>query len=144
MHPAVVAIVGLVAFVLGLVIGLLQARARARRLMEQHVDDQLASVQLYLKRKVAEHGLDPPTVTTSRELPGVLRDNHLLAKALLDHERKQIEMGDTQEFGLASTMRLQTPTDIAVPEVVDTQELKTRDSGELHKRDTEELEKTEE
>lgn len=115
MHSVYVGAVVVVSVLAGFVVGYLIVKARQRAELERLAADQVTSVQLYLRRKVAETGVDignPVTPTSSHE---VLASNVTMASALLDFERRAVEMGDTQEFGLASTMRLQSTEGGPVP-----------------------------
>ena len=114
MNPAIVSAIAVVALGGGFVIGYLIFKARQRAVFERLAADQQSSVQLYLRRKTAETGVDigSPNIGTSCE--EVLAANVTMATALLEYDRRQVELGDTQEFGLASTMRLQSSEDGAV------------------------------
>jgi hypothetical protein len=108
MHPAITGAIAVIALGGGFAIGYLVLTARQHTALERLAAEQQSSVQLYLRRKVAETGVDigaPPTGTSCEE---VLAANVTMATALLAHDRRQIEIGDTQEFGLASTVRLQS------------------------------------
>jgi hypothetical protein len=115
MSPAIVGAVAMVALIGGFIVGYLVVKARHLAELERLGVDQRTSVQLYLRRKVAETGVDidtPQTVTSCKE---VMAANATMAAALLEHDRRQVEMGDTQEFGLASTMRLEATDDGPMP-----------------------------
>lgn len=115
MSPAIVATVALVALSGGFIVGYLVTKARQLAAFERLGVDQRTSVGLYLRRKVAETGVEsdvPQTCTTCEE---VLAANAVMAGALLEHDRRQVEMGDTQDFGLASTMRLESTDDGPMP-----------------------------
>lgn len=115
MHPAIVGAVAVVALGGGFVIGYLVLKARRRAELERLAADQQASVQLYLRRKVAETGVDIGNPQTGTSCDEVLAANVTMATALLEHDRRQVELGDTQEFGLASTVRLQSTEGEHVP-----------------------------
>ena len=110
---AVVAVA--VALSVGFLLGFLIVKARQRSELDRWAADQQTSVQLYLRRKVAEAGVDIGNPVTGTDCQEVLAANVTMATALLDFERRAVEMGDTQEFGLASTMRLQSTKDGPVP-----------------------------
>jgi len=114
MHPAIAGVVAVVALAGGFYIGNVIRKARQRAELEALAAEQQSIVGLYLRRKVAESGVDigDPHRGTSAEQ--VLEANVTMAKALLEHDRRAVEMGDTQEFGLASTMRLQSTQEGAV------------------------------
>lgn len=115
MHPAIVGVIALVAVSGGFVIGYLVSKANQRAALERLSVEQQSSVQLYLRRKVAETGVDIGSLETPTSGEDVLGSNVTMANALLEHDRRQVELGDTQEFGLASTMRLQSSDAGAVP-----------------------------
>ncbi len=114
MHPAIVGAVAVVALGAGFLIGYAIRKGRQHAELEQLTADQQSSVQLYLRRKVAETGVDIGNPNTGTGYEEVLQANVTMANALLDHDRKAVELGDTQEFGLASTMRLQSTEEGAV------------------------------
>ncbi|MFH2010349.1 MAG: hypothetical protein ABI333_27370 [bacterium] len=115
MPPVLIAVIGAAASVVGFVAGVLFARARTRGRLERLAADQQTSVQLFLRRKVAEAGVDLDDLRQGHRFGEILAANVKMATALLTHERKTIEMGDTQEFGLASTMRLESQTGVPLP-----------------------------
>ena len=115
MHSVYVAVATIAALGGGFLIGYLILKARHRSELERLAADQQTSVQLYLRRKVAETGVEIGNPVTGTGAHEVLAANVTMASALLDHERRAVEMGDTQEFGLASTMRLQSTEDGPVP-----------------------------
>lgn len=115
MHPAIVGVIAATALTGGFVIGYLVLKGRQRAELERLAVEQQSSVQLYLRRKVAETGVDIGNLETPTSCEEVLGSNVTMANALLEHDRRQVELGDTQEFGLASTMRLQSTEDGAVP-----------------------------
>jgi len=115
MHPAIVGVIAVVALGGGFVIGYLVLSARHVAELDRLAADQQPSVTLYLRRKVAETGVDIGAPQTSTSYQEVLAANITMATALLEHDRRQVEMGDTQEFGLASTMRLQSTVNGPVP-----------------------------
>lgn len=113
MSPVLVAGIAAGALLLGGLIGYLIARARHDRAMERLAGDLQNSVGLYLRRKVAEAGLDPGEAVRAVGNPeSVLRANGSLAATLLQQERRQVELGDTQELGLARTMRLKSTSEL--------------------------------
>jgi len=121
MHPAIIGAAAAIALGGGLLVGYLICKSRDRAELDRLAADQQISVGLYLRRKVAEAGVDigdPPMGTSG---PEVLAANVTMASALLEFERRAVEMGDTQEFGLASTMRLQSTQDgpaiVGLPEL---------------------------
>ncbi len=115
MHPAIVGVIAVVALGGGFAIGWLIFKARHVAQLDRLAAQQQPSVTLYLRRKVAETGVDIGSPQTSTNFDEVLAANVKMANALLEHDRRQVEMGDTQEFGLASTMRLQSTADGPVP-----------------------------
>jgi hypothetical protein len=110
MGPVIIAISAVVAAIVGFVIGALVTRSRVRQELERLAAEQTRSVQLYLRRKVAETGVDIGDPALGTEPQDVLDANARMAEALLAHERKAIELGDTQELGLARTVRLKSET----------------------------------
>lgn len=112
MSPVLVAGIAVGALAVGMLIGYLVAGARRDRAMERLAGDLQNSVGLYLRRKVAEAGLDPTEALNARGPESVMRANGSLASALLQREREQIELGDTQELGLARTMRLKSTSEL--------------------------------
>lgn len=115
MHPVIVGAIAVVALGGGFVIGYLILKARHLAELERLAADQKSSVQLYLSRKVAETGVEIGNLRTSTSCEEVLSANVTMATALLEYDRRQVEMGDTQDFGLASTMRLKSTDDGPVP-----------------------------
>ncbi len=115
MHSVYVGVVVAVSLAAGFVVGYLIVKARQRAELDRWAAEQQTSVQLYLRRKVAETGVDIGNPVTGTDCQEVLAANVTMATALLDFERRAVEMGDTQEFGLASTMRLQSTEDGPVP-----------------------------
>lgn len=116
MSPLVVSGLCVGALALGAVLGFLLASARHQRRLEQLAGEQQNSVGLYLRRKVAEAGIDPGELGASRGPEASLGSNVVLATSLLDRERHQIELGDTQELGLARTMRLKSTSENLIQE----------------------------
>ena len=117
MNPAILVGVGVGATIAGFVLGKVITAAQGARRLEALAAEQQTSVQLILQRKVAEAGIDPGDHVGGHSFDDILAGNVKLANALLTHERQQIEMGDTQEFGLASTMRLESRGEILVPKI---------------------------
>jgi hypothetical protein len=115
MLPAIVAGVGLVAVLVGICIGVIFTRARVTREQERLGAEQNNTVGLYLRRKIAETGADIDDLNLGQSFDDVLEDNRRMAERLLSRERQQLELGDTQEIGLASTMRLESKGELDVP-----------------------------
>ena len=113
MEPAVVAAIAAGALIVGLLLGIGLSKARHQRALERLAGDQQNTVGLYLRRKVAEAGIDPGDVLSQSGPQESLDANRSLAQALLDKERRAMEMGDTQEIGLARTMRISSTDEIA-------------------------------
>jgi hypothetical protein len=112
MEPAIVAAIAAGALVLGIGIGMALTRGRHQRELERLAGDQQNTVGLYLRRKVAEEGIDPGRIHIQPGAQEALDSNRALAQALLDKERRAMEMGDTQELGLARTMRLESTDEL--------------------------------
>lgn len=112
MSPVLVAGIAAGALIVGGLVGYLIALGRHHRAMEQLAGDLQNSLGLYLRRKVAEAGLDPTEALQAGSPEDFLRANGDLAAALLEQERRQIEMGDTQELGLARTLRLKSTSEL--------------------------------
>ena len=110
MGPVIIAIAAVAAAVIGFALGVVITRGRVRSELERLAADQTLSVQLYLRRKVAEAGVDIGDPNMGTNPDEVLDANMRMANALLTHERKAIELGDTQELGLARTVRLKSET----------------------------------
>ena len=110
MGPVIIAVAAVVAAIVGFALGAMITRNRVRQQLERLVAEQTRSVQLYLRRKVAETGVEIGEPSMGTDAQDVLDANVRMAEALLNHERKAIEMGDTQELGLARTMRLKSET----------------------------------
>jgi hypothetical protein len=112
MPPAAIAAIAAAATLVGVIIGVGLIRRRTRRVLERLAGDHQNSVGLYLRRKVAEAGLDPGDLSAPNGPLDLLELNRRLAETLLDHERRTLEMGDTQELGLARTMRLESTDEL--------------------------------
>ena len=108
MHPALIAAIALACAACGLVLGRWLGRARLLREQQRRATRQGGSVHLYLSRKTAEAGLELDDYGTKTTFDEILDANHSLATKLLEYDKKQVELGDTQEFGLAATSRLST------------------------------------
>ena len=110
MSPVIIAVAAVVAAIVGFALGAMITRGRVRNELERLAGEQTRSVQLYLRRKVAETGVDIGETHFGSAPEDVLEANARMATALLEHERKAIELGDTQELGLARTVRLKSET----------------------------------
>lgn len=94
-------------------IGLALGRRRLARTVLDHVVSRLQpSVGLYLRRKVAEEGLEPGEIPSEGDPSAMLSHYTTMAETLLNRERREIETGDTQEIGLARTMRLESTDEL--------------------------------
>ncbi len=118
MHPAIAGLIAMATLCAGTWLGFLIRARRSRAEEDRLAAEQRSSVQLFLRRKVAETGVDIGDQSMGSTCRDVLASNARMARALLDHERRTIETGDTQELSLASTVRLQS-TD-AGPRLADT------------------------
>jgi len=95
-------------------LGLLLGRHRLEKAILEHVVSRLQpTVGLYLRRKTAEEGMDPGDLPSEGDPSGMLGSYTAMAEALLVRERREIETGDTQEIGLARTMRLESTDELA-------------------------------
>lgn len=101
-------------------IGLALGRRRfGRAVLERVVSRLQPTVGLYLRRKVAEAGLEPGEIPSNGDPGAMLGHYTTMAKTLLNQERREIEMGDTQELGLARTMRLESTDELAAANKTD-------------------------
>jgi hypothetical protein len=106
LHVVYIGLTLLIGGVLGAWVGSLVVARRARRQLAALAQAHADTVQLYLRRRLAEMNLDAVPLPPA-PAPEVVLDNAVhMASRLLNHERKQIEMGDTQELGMASTLRI--------------------------------------
>jgi hypothetical protein len=112
MSSALVAGIAAAALLLGGLIGYLVAASRHSRAMERLAGDLQNNVGLYLRRKVAEAGIDATEALHAVGPEALLRAHASLATELLNLERQQFELGDTQELGLARTMRLKSTSEL--------------------------------
>ena len=106
-------VAGLLGAVAATLVLLLLQRRRAQALLTRVASRLQPSVGLYLRRKVAEAGLDPGALPNEADAGAQLEHYATMAEALLAHERRTIEMGDTQEIGLARTMRMESTDELA-------------------------------
>lgn len=72
-----------------------------------------AHVEPYLMRKASEHGMkDLPSTTSPSQHPDqILHAVCTLADRLTEHERAQIELGDTMNMAVSDTMPLSMGSD---------------------------------
>ena len=106
LHLAYIGLTLLIGGVVGAWVGSMIVARRARRQLASLAQAQADTVQLYLRRRLAELNLDAVPLPPAPAPEAVLDHAVRMADQLLHHERKQIEMGDTQELGMASTMRI--------------------------------------
>ena len=106
LHVVYIGLTLLIGGVLGAWVGSAIVARRARRQLSALAQAQAETVQLYLRRRLAELNLDAVPLQPAPAPEVVLDHAAQMADRLLHHERKQMEMGDTQELGMASTMRI--------------------------------------